>query len=113
MCDHEPVEQIRGKMAKGDYFDAIANSMDEPKLARLSEDYHLEVDLNDDNRTDFRIICGKCFLSTGWMKADAPGMPGALMHVGREKWKEMSKFSVEEWNAEQRKSAVRSKLVNL
>jgi hypothetical protein len=107
-CAHDPVEQVRGEMGRGDYFDVVANSLDEAKYARLDDDYHESVELHDSNRTDVRIVCRKCFLSTGWMKVDAPGMPAGIgLPAVRAKWDEMSGYDAEEWTALQRKTAKR------
>lgn len=107
MCEHEAVEQVRGEMGEGDYFDAVTNSLDEPKLARLPQDYHNYVELDDSNRTDFRIVCRKCFLSTGWMKADAPGMPGVGKDFARKKWDEIKKFDAEGYSVFQRQTGLK------
>lgn len=111
-CDHQAVEQVRKDMKVGDYFDAITNSLDEPKYARLGENYHEMVELTDENATDMRIVCRNCFLSTGWMKVDVKGMPpGIGIPVVHAKWDEVRQHDVEEWSAVQRSRAVRPKMI--
>jgi hypothetical protein len=113
-CLHEGVEQVRGEMGHGDYFDVVVNSLDEPRNARLSDDYYRDVELHDANRTDQRIVCRKCFLSTGWMRVDAPGMPpGVGIPALRVKWDEIKQYDAEEWYAMQRASGARTKTINL
>jgi hypothetical protein len=120
-CQHDAVEQVRGKMGPGDYFDAIANSLDSHKNDRLDDNYHENVELYDgdpkkpeeSNKTDMRIICKKCFLSTGWMKVDAPNMPaGVGVPAVQAKWSDIKQYDADEWNAHLRTSGVRSKTVN-
>jgi hypothetical protein len=109
MCEHEAIEQIRGLMQKADYFDVWARDAKYSSYAdRLPENYAEIVELTKDNATDFRIICIKCHLTTGWMKADAPGYPGALKAHHRQKWDEIKVFTPEQWEAEQRKGAPRT-----
>jgi len=112
-CEHDAVEQVRKEMGHGDYFDVVTNSLDEAKHARLSDDYHEYVELDPTNETDMRIVCRKCFLSTGWMKVDAPGMPaGVGIPAMRAKWDDIKPYDVEEWNAIQRSRGVKPKIVN-
>lgn len=110
-CEHEPVEQVRGEMGPGDYFDVIENrrillSLTEEEV----DDFHNRVELDDTNRTDHRIICRKCHHTTGWMKADAAGVPGVLKEHNRKRWAEMAQYDVEDWNWLQRKNAPRPKI---
>lgn len=89
-CEHAAVEQVRGKMGVGDYFDVVAHSQADVWNARANDDYHELVELDDANRTDMRIICSKCFQSTGWMKVDAPNMPAGIgIPAVRAKWDEI------------------------
>lgn len=112
-CEHDPVEQVRGKMGAGDYFDAVTNSLDEAKFARLTEDYHEAVELDDSNRTDVRVLCRKCFLSTGWMKVDAPGMPpGIGLPAVRARWDEIKQYDAEQWGVIQRSKGVKPQMLN-
>jgi hypothetical protein len=90
-CKHEPVEQVRGKMGEDDYFDVLENDWQEAFLHRVPKPYHEHVELGPHNDTDFRIICKKCHLTTGWNKADGPGMPGMGIEWSRKKWAEMTK----------------------
>lgn len=108
MCEHEAIEQVRGLMKKEDYFDVFANDAKyAAAIDRLPENYADTVELNHDNATDFRIICTKCHLTTGWMKADAPGVPGGLKDFNRKKWGEIKGYTPEEWAEVQRKSGKR------
>jgi hypothetical protein len=109
MCEHEAIEQIRGLMQKDDYFDVWERDAKYSAFAdRLPANYADIVELHADNVTDFRIICTKCHLTTGWMKADAPGYPGALKDFHRKRWDEIKGYTPEEWEAVQRKGAKRS-----
>lgn len=108
-CEHEPVEQIRGEMGAGDYFDVLTRNLDAAKIDRVPDDYHDFVDLHNDNCNDFRIICRKCFLTTGWGKADVPGMPGVGIDFLRKRWREISQYSLEEWEALERSRAAKVK----
>lgn len=117
MCDHEPIEQIRGNMADGDYFDAVTNSLDEALFRRLPSDYHNYVELDDSNRDDIRIICRKCFLQTGWMKFSAPNVPldialAAAQASVRKKWDAIKHHNPETYNAELRASGLTPKIIN-
>lgn len=88
-CKHDTVVQVRGQMGEGDYFDVLKNDEMESFLSRVPRDYHSHVHLDDENRTDLRIICRKCHLTTGWNKADAPGMPGVGLDFAKRKWDAM------------------------
>jgi len=113
MCEHDPIEQIRGQMGQGDYFDAVTNSLDEAKHARLTDNYHLDVYVDDDNRSDRRIICRKCFLSTGWMKIDFVGAPAGIGIPGlAAKWSEIKHHDPESYNALLRASGRKTTLAN-
>jgi hypothetical protein len=110
-CEHQPVEQTRGEMGPGDYFDVIENRRIILALPEeVIDNIHNWVDLDDTNRTDFRIICRKCHLTTGWMKADAPGYPGVLRDSNRKLWDEIKQYTVEEWGAVQRSKGVRPRI---
>lgn len=88
--------QVRGKMTNADYFDVWQNDGMEGYLDRIpqknkkrgveSDEY--EAELHDDNKSDVRIICKKCHKTTGWNKADAPGMPGAGVDFLTRRWNE-------------------------
>jgi hypothetical protein len=113
-CEHDTVEQVRGKMGLGDYFDVIAHGQDEPVLARPPENYHEYVEINENNRTDVRIICKKCYMSTGWMRAQVPGMPEDIgIPAIRQKWAEMSQYTIEEYNAIVRQNAKKCTLAKI
>jgi hypothetical protein len=95
-CQHDPVQQVRGEMGKGDYFDVMAADADHAKVERFTykhpgADYSDHVELDDGNKTDIRIICRKCHLTTGWNKADAPGMPGVGVDFVKRRWVELTK----------------------
>ena len=92
-CQHDPVQQVRGEMGKGDYFDVIEADKQEAFVSRLKDpqNYHTQVELHDDNRSDIRIICRKCHRTTGWNKADAPGMPGVGVDFVKRRWAEIAK----------------------
>jgi hypothetical protein len=107
-CEHEAIEQIRGLMKREDFFDVFANNMQAALSERVPDHYADIVEINKDNASDFRIICRKCHLTTGWMKADAPGYPGALKEVHRKKWHEIKGYTPEEWTEVQRKSGQRT-----
>lgn len=87
--DCAPVEQIRGEMGAGDYFDVLENDKMEAFVNRLPPDYHEHVEIDETNSGDIRIICRKCHRTTGWNKADAPGMPGAGRDYQDRIWKRM------------------------
>lgn len=95
-CDHDAVEQVRGLMAKEDYFDIWAANAKYGGFLDLPENYFDFIDLHENNVTDFRIICRKCHHTTGWMKADAPGYPGVLKAVNRKRWDEIKDFTPQE-----------------
>lgn len=105
-CDHDPVEQIRGEMKPGDYFDVINNN----KNGRSGSVYEPEkygipiwneipegtnpvhcVEMNDSIKDNFRICCRKCGRSTPWGAQDIPGMPGAGADWTRKQWNERIK----------------------
>lgn len=97
-----PIEQIRGNMKAGDYHDVIAShaksdSMSDPHLygtpqgsdeASTARAEHL-VEMPEDGRNDFRIVCKTCGRVTPWNKSDAPGMPGVGKTFTRDRWNEM------------------------
>jgi hypothetical protein len=96
-CDKSgctPVEQIRGKMGRGDYADVIkSHEFVGPSASsavdRISaENLHEIVEMNDEIKDDFRICCLTCGKATGWNRQDAPGMPGAGADYTRKKWNE-------------------------
>ena len=90
-CQHDPVEQTRGKMGEADYFDVLENDTQEAFLHRVPKPYHENVEIDQGNAADVRIICKKCHMTTGWSKADAPGMPGAGLLWLRQRWTAMTK----------------------
>lgn len=107
-CEHDAVEQVRGLMKREDFFDVFANDENYSAFVdRLPQHYADIVEINHDNATDFRVICRKCHLTTGWMKADAPGVPGGLKDFHRKKWNEIKGHTPEEWEEVQRKSGKR------
>lgn len=104
-CNHDPVEQIRGEMKPGDYFDVICNNrlgrsgaVPEPEKygipiwedTEIPEDINPAhcVEMNDSIKDNFRICCKKCGLATPWGAQDIPGMPGAGADWTRKRWKE-------------------------
>lgn len=98
-----PVEQIRGEMGAGDYFDVIVHNsggkwggVPEPEkygyALREGEDppegvsrEHC-VEMSEHNASDFRICCKVCGKATPWGTQDIPGMPGAGADWTRKKW---------------------------
>jgi hypothetical protein len=109
MCEHDPVEQTRGRMGHGDYFDVMTNALDDTKLARPSEDFWQDIEIDDSNKSDMRILCKKCFLSTGWMKVDFPGAPAGIgVSAVRSKWDEIKHHNPESYNAALRASGRRT-----
>jgi hypothetical protein len=100
----EPVEQIRGQMGPGDYYDVIASnkgatgSVPEPELYgyaiydgdQIPEDIqpHHCVEMNPSIAESFRICCKKCGKASPWGAKDFPGMPGAGADYTRKKWNE-------------------------
>lgn len=103
-CDGcEPVEQIRGEMGPGDYYDVIANnkgatgSVPEPeKYGYPIYDNEIPdginpahcVEMHDGIKDSFRICCKKCGRASPWGAKDFPGMPGAGADWTRKKWNE-------------------------
>lgn len=87
-----PIEQIRGRMGPGDYFDVAENDGQHAFAERMKdpENYHRMAELDDSNKDDIRIICRKCHRTTGWNKADAPGMPGAGRDYLQRVWNDIS-----------------------
>jgi hypothetical protein len=106
-CDHHdccPVEQVRGEMKAGEYYDIIAAH----SVSRFGTIEHPEkyghplwpgqtapegmsehcVEMNNDIATNFRICCKTCGKATGWGARDFPGMPGAGADYIRKKWNE-------------------------
>jgi hypothetical protein len=113
-----PVEQLRGDMRPGDYYDVIAsNPFGEPFPVHLAkmlggvpepEKYGLPVrdhgdievltsqgyadyhmvEVHENNSRDFRICCKTCGKATGWTQRDVPGMPGAGADFSRKTWNE-------------------------
>jgi hypothetical protein len=83
----EPIEQVRGKMGPGDYFDVIhANPIGHPGAIPNPETYGDRVERAPDGEKDFRICCKTCGLATPWNKANIPGMPGAGEDYTRKLW---------------------------
>lgn len=98
-----PIEQTRGEMKAGDYHDVIAShsgqrfgTIPDPHLygtpvgspeAETARAEHL-VEMPEDGRADFRIVCTTCGKATGWNKADAPNMPGVGKTFMRDLWNE-------------------------
>lgn len=96
-----PVEQVRGQMRPGDYYDVIAAN-DRPRYGGIeipelygvpagspeSETARPEhiVEMDPSSAGDFRICCKTCGRATGWNRADAPGMPGAGADWVRKQW---------------------------
>lgn len=97
-----PVEQIRGEMRPGDYFDVIANNrIGVPGALPEPEKYGIPisegddcgdnrpehcVEMNDAIKDSFRICCKMCGKATPWGAQDIPGMPGAGADWTRKKW---------------------------
>jgi len=77
-CD--PQVQIRGKMGPHDY---ISHSPKEDPAT-----YYEQVETHPDIDTDVRICCKSCGTTTGWQKADAPGMAGAGLDYLIKTWNE-------------------------
>ena len=100
----EPVEQIRGQMGPGDYYDVIVNNrIPVPGAVLEPEKYGFPlygnevpegilpehcVEMHDGNKDDFRICCKTCGKATPWGAMDIPGMPGAGADWTRKKWNE-------------------------
>lgn len=103
----QPVEQIRGEMRPGDYYDVIANNGRRPGSVEDPEQYGIPVyanaqghfdcgennpalcvEIHDNNRNDFRICCKVCGRATPWGAQDIPGMPGAGADWTRKRWNE-------------------------
>lgn len=102
--DCEPLEQVRGDMRPGAYYDLIESNRI-PRVGYI-EDAHLYgviqgapdaekanpihiIEAPDpDTLSDFRICCKTCGKATGWQRSDAPGMPGAGRDFTRKKWNE-------------------------
>ena len=99
----EPIEQIRGQMKPGDYYDVIVSnrkqvmgSISDPELygyqiedgQEVPEGIRAEhcVEMNDNLRNSFRICCKTCGKATPWGAQDFPGMPGAGADWTRKKW---------------------------
>ncbi len=98
-----PLEQIRGQMGVGDYYDVIVHNsggrwggVPEPEKygypLRAGEDVpegikpeHC-VETNEAGSNDFRICCKTCGKATPWGANDIPGMPGAGADWTRKKW---------------------------
>lgn len=109
-CDKEgcfPVEQIRGEMGQGDYYDVTISNRYRPGGVEEPEKYgipiranaagHFDcgdnnpslcVELHDGNSSDFRICCKTCGKATPWGARDIPGMPGAGADWIRKRWNE-------------------------
>lgn len=98
-----PVEQTRGDMKAGDYYDVIfANRVERAGGVPEPEKYGVPIKNNDcgDNnpahcvetddsaKNDFRISCKTCGKTTPWGYGDFPGMPGAGADYIRKKWNE-------------------------
>lgn len=93
--DCKPVEQTRGDMGRGDYADVIKSHRHvtpSPSQSSVdmksSHDLHLLVEMEEDNKSDYRICCLTCGKATGWQRRDAPGMPGVGVEFTQKKWNE-------------------------
>jgi len=83
-CGSPAVDQVRGKMGRGDYrevqmADAKGPLVDDP-------DFYKKVAMHDAIRDDVRVSCSKCDNATGWTQADVPGMPGVGLDFTRKLW---------------------------
>lgn len=100
-----PVEQTRGEMGPGDYFDVIANNkpgfpggVPEPEKyghplrygEAIPEGVRAEhcVEADDSMNENFRVCCKTCGKATPWGTQDIPGMPGAGADWMRKHWNE-------------------------
>ncbi len=116
----QPVEQVRGEMGPGDYYDIIAyNRVPVPGAVPEPEKYGFQiwdqsskpwgiegfadervyqvpdgirpehcVEMNENNKNDFRICCKTCGKATPWGAKDFPGMPDAGADWIRKRWSE-------------------------
>lgn len=100
-----PLEQVRGQLGPGDYYDVIANNAPGANSGRVvePEKYGVPVrdgqdignhkqehcvEMNDAISGDFRICCKACGKTTPWGAQDIPGMPGAGADWTRKRWNE-------------------------
>lgn len=98
-----PVEQIRGELKQGEYYDVIANNAPGAHSGRVldAEQYGIPlrdgedigdrnpahcVEIGPHNENDFRICCKTCGKASPWGTQDIPGMPGAGADWTRKKW---------------------------
>lgn len=75
-CGAPAVEQVRGKMGPGDYwqdrqepgvpfpFGNVKGARDGP----VRVPFHTLVEIDDSNRDDWRIACSKCDYATSWSR---------------------------------------------
>lgn len=99
----KPIEQTRGEIGPGEYYDVIAfnrggaqGSVLDPEGygirinegEEVPEGVRIEhcVEISPTNVTDFRIVCRKCGKATPWGVRDIPGMEGAGADWTRNKW---------------------------
>lgn len=87
-CQSPAVEQVRGKMGPGDYKEV--QKVNHKGHMVPHDDFYKEVVMHDDIRDDIRISCTKCDNATGWIKPDAPGMPGVGLAFSRDLWNKMN-----------------------
>lgn len=103
-CGNEachPIEQIRGEMRPGDYYDVIVNNRVPVPGAVLNPERYgvpvwgevpegvdpaLCVEMNESLASSFRICCKTCGKATAWSAKDFPEMPDAGADYVRKKW---------------------------
>lgn len=77
--DCDPVVQVRGEMGHGDYVDVLSD-----KDVGDPDAYHERVELHDENKGDFRVMCRVCGLAAPWNKRSAKLPTGHVVDLSNQ-----------------------------